>query len=142
MDKSKKSNQDHSQENASSFNILDNNAMLQVHNAALADEVKRLEEELFLKDEIIKKLQGAIGSDESSIILPSNEEIICDVQIGLLKKISSDRMLTLDETRQFEILNKAKRLISGKATDIEASYTKIDTNNVAALIETARKKIK
>lgn len=137
---SKKSHKEDSSKEVKSISEISSDIQLN----SMMEKIKELTEELEIKQKIISKLEASLSpvDPEGSLILPSNEEIIADMQIERIKDIAISRTLTLDETRQLEILTKVKRLVTGKATEIEATYSKIDKNDTSKLIEIARKKLK
>lgn len=86
-----------------------------------ADKIKQLEDE-------VKHLQELIASTTSLIkvetIVKSPELQICEAQIRLFQLRSLDRELTLEETKQLDLLIKNKRLLSGDPTTIEGKKGK------------------
>lgn len=70
-------------------------------------------------------------------MLSSNELEICEMQINRLRKSAEERLLTLEETKQLEILVKTLYLSKGQPTDITAEYKKVEALSTDALIEIA-----
>lgn len=75
-------------------------------------------------EELESKLARAKAKTNVIKIHISPEEVILDQQILRLHKVSTERTLTLDETRMLDIHIKNKRLLNEKST-INADYTKI-----------------
>lgn len=69
----------------------------------------------------------------------SDEEEIALMQLERLKGIARERQLTLDETRQFDLLVKNKRLAQGSSTLIEGSIKSVNTLSEQSLIQMANK---
>lgn len=67
-----------------------------------------------------------------------SELTIVETQIYHLKQIAMQRLLTLDETRQLDILIKNSLLLRGKATTINSTASRLDKASDAELIETAQ----
>lgn len=92
---------------------------------ALSATIDQMLVSLNQKDEEIMALKQILmgqGPDVNQGVSPmmvSDEEYISLQQLQRLKEISKVRPLTLDETRQFDLLVKNKRLAQGNATTIE-----------------------
>lgn len=109
-------------------------------------EVEKYADHLFvsLKDTLVrlqklesenKQLKELLSSNKPTSNLPveikpnliPNEQLISEIQLERLKNISIDRQLTLDETKQFDILIKNLYLSKGKPSNtINAKSRKID----------------
>lgn len=95
----------------------------------MQDRVKELEAEL-------EKMKNNQINTVSKLIL-SEEEQIALMQLDRLKMIAQERSFTLDETRQFDILVKNKRLAQGESTSINGEARKVKDLNEKNLIEMA-----
>ena len=85
---------------------------IELHNEVL--ELKRL-------------LEGTVPLFGTEKMIPSNEEMICLKQIEDFRKISDNCTLTLDETRQLDLLVKNLTSIrQNSKKDINASAKQID----------------
>jgi hypothetical protein len=63
-----------------------------------------------------KLLNDAIPS--SSVLLPTDEEVIADTQLARLKTAALERTLSLDECRALDLLVKTKRIAKDAASEI------------------------
>ena len=112
---------------------------------ALSMTIDQMLTRLNEKDEEIMHLkqmlmQNAPVIGEASPLIVSDEEYIALQQLQKLKEISRTRALSLDETRQFDLLVKNKRLAQGNATTIEGKKIPQDAST-KKLIDIATKKI-
>lgn len=72
-------------------------------------------------------LASAIDAEDDNTvkIIKSPAECLIDAQLEQLQQIGLQRKLTLDETRQLDLLIKNQRLLTGKSTAIEAESKKL-----------------
>lgn len=85
---------------------------------SLNQELEKLRIELLEKTAQIIMLKEALKEKNTIKLSVSDEEFIADEQIRLLKQQAAIRPLTLEETRQYDLFVKNKRLIQGDATNI------------------------
>jgi hypothetical protein len=87
--------------------IEDKDIMIKAQNKTILTLNKQIQD---LQNEIVKLKKEKKKSDNSTQISldssMSNEELICIQQINEFKEISSERELTLEETKKFEIITK------------------------------------
>ena len=97
----------------------------------LMDENKQLQQKL---DHVEQKL---LSLDVAIKLQP--EEIICLQQIGLLKKRSESRELSLDEVKRLDLLIKNLRLIREQSTQVidTKDYTEVKEDELVAIARTA-----
>jgi hypothetical protein len=72
----------------------------------------------------------------------SKEEEIALTQLEMLKSKTSNRQMSLEEARIFDILVKNKRLSQGDSTTITADYERLDRIDSKKLISIAKKNTK
>ena len=60
----------------------------------------------------------------------TDEEAICVLQISKLRERASSRMLTLDETRQLDLLHKNLKLARGETVRTKKKVTKLSTTEL------------
>ena len=65
----------------------------------------------------------------------SNEEIICLRQLAMLKEISMERQLTLEETRQCEIFSKILLNLKSAPKTIKVDSKNLSEKELLALVE-------
>lgn len=116
---------------------------LELKNTQLAQKLKEaysVNEELFKK---IKHLEELLTSGkESTKFIVSPEEQIAELQISRLLSVAAERTLTLDETRQYDLLVKNKRLSMSEPTVIEGKASRIkDVTDTVLLADVARLKL-
>jgi acetolactate synthase small subunit len=93
------------------------------------DEIKHLK----------KLLEGAVPviNAPAKIDLSSNdEEAIAREQLYLLKKLSSERELTLEETKRYEIFSKMLTTLKDKPKTIEATARNLSNDQLMAAMKT------
>ena len=73
-----------------------------------------------------------LNQPENSI---SNEELIAQEQINLLKNTSADRELTLEETRKLDTYVKILLAIRGDNKSLKSTVTHLDTKDLLKLVE-------
>jgi hypothetical protein len=79
-----------------------------------------------------------IPSNNSPVLLPTNEAIIVEVQLERLRNIALERLLTPDETKQYDILVKNLLLIRGQPTVINGTANVVEDLDDAELVELAQ----
>ena len=100
-------------------------------NQELISKIKHLEE----------LLMSQVGNKATKLIL-TPEEMIADFQIQRLLEVAKERTLTLDETRQYDLLVKNKRLSANDPTVIEGQASRVaDIKDVKQLADIARLKL-
>lgn len=76
------------------------------------DKIRALEEEIkHLKTLLSSTTQLVSDPTKKNLEVPSNEQLICEVQLEKLKEVAKERELTLEETKRFDLLNKNLLLI-------------------------------
>lgn len=70
--------------------------------------------------EHLKKLLDAMTPQigDVSKLMPSDEEVIADMQLARLKSAAMERTLSLDECRALDLLVKTKKIAKGDASEI------------------------
>jgi regulator of replication initiation timing len=66
------------------------------------------------------------------LVVRSDEQTICEVQINMLKSTAMNRPLTLEETKRLDLLVKNLSLIKAQQAAIPADYSKLPPNVSAA----------
>jgi hypothetical protein len=66
-----------------------------------------------------------IPSNKQVILEVSTERSIAEVQLERLREIAMERLLTPDETKQYDILVKNLMLIRGQPTNINANASSV-----------------
>lgn len=107
---------------------------------------QKLKEAYEVNDELFKKvkhLEDILSSGkESSKFIITPEEQIAELQINRLLNVATERTLTLDETRQYDLLVKNKRLSMSEPTVIEGKASRIkDVTDTAILADVAKLKL-
>jgi hypothetical protein len=87
---------------------------------ASAEKIKQLEEE----NVKLRELVATPKENKVEVIIESPELAICNAQIDMLKMRALTKELTLEETKQLDLLIKNKRLLSGDPTTIEGEKKK------------------
>lgn len=85
-----------------------------------------------MSKKIIKQIDNPIT------IIPTNESIIAEVQLERLRNIAMERLLTPDETKQYDILVKNIMLIRGQPTVINGSATVVEDLDDEELVKLAQ----
>lgn len=75
---------------------------------------------IFLESEV-KRLQTILNS-VPSLLPKTNEELICEMEIDKLMRTSSQRNLTLEETKRFDLIVKNLYLAKDSKKDIKPDY--------------------
>ena len=104
----------------------------------LLAKLESKEEEITHLKQLLMAGTPAIG--EPSKLITSDEEVIANLQLDILKRAAYQRDLTLDEIRKFDLLVKNKRLAQGNATTINVDKLPKDTPK-DRLMQIALKKI-
>ncbi len=101
------------------------------NNEELCNKIKHLEELLVSSSEVT-----------SPKIILTPEEMIADFQIQRLLEVARERTLTLDETRQYDLFVKNKRLSANDPTVIEGQASRItNIKDVKQLANIAKLKL-
>lgn len=116
-------------------------ANLEMKNVQLAQEVQKLtlalQESNVLLAHCEQLMRSANPGDNGVImVLPSDEEIIIDLDIKRLKEVAMGRKLTLDEVKQLDLLVKNKKLakLSNEAVDIEGKRLPANTDEKTLML--------
>jgi hypothetical protein len=73
---------------------------------------------------------------KNDLIVINNPALeIAMMQLERLKVMASQGLLTLEETKQYDLLCKNLNLLNGDPTSIEANYKKLDTEDETVLID-------
>jgi len=89
------------------------------------DKIRQLEVENEHLKKIIADSQQIVDVPETDLLIKNTEQIICEMEIEKLKKVSMERSLTLEETKRFDLLVKNLILAKGTNKDIKPDYTKL-----------------
>lgn len=100
---------------------------------SLESEVSHLKQML---DAVTPQIGGATK------LMPSDEEIIADIQLSKLKAAAMERTLSLDECRALDLLVKTKKIAKGEASDIIDHKGLPKNMSQGDLLKIASKKIK
>lgn len=105
-------------------------------NQYLSKQVGELEAKLKHAESL---LMSTSKSSPVSKLIISDEEVIADLQIKRLKEAAQIRVLSLEETRQYDLYVKNKRLIQGDATNVidhkPLSNSKEDLIRIAQIVK-------
>jgi len=101
----------------------------------LSKKINKLEQEKKSLEETLLKnnLNSSPLLDLSTEL--SNEEVVCMVQLKLLKEISDRGSLTLEETRKFEIFTKILQIIHSNKKNNGEVLNKVKDDELLSLIE-------
>jgi hypothetical protein len=98
----------------------------------LVTQVKRLEEELYDTKSL---LTAAVPMENKVQLDVAPEQLICEMQIKKLEKVSMERDLTLEETKKLDLLVKNLLLIKEDKKGIkEAEFNKVEDISEAQLL--------
>ena len=125
-------------------NLMNQKGLQQLCENQLSSMDDVLEELRLVKEENIKlktALSNCVQDGKITRIIKSNEELICEKQILLLKDQSIIRELTLEEVKKMDLLVKNLNLTRGKSTSISGKSKKLP-NDIpdAKLIELVNEK--
>jgi hypothetical protein len=95
---------------------------------ALSDNKKLQQEVDHLKELIVNSVPLL---ENCKTIIKSPAEIICELQIERLQEDAMARKLTLEETKQLDLLIKNKRLLNGDSTIINGNAKRLDKKNIS-----------
>lgn len=109
----------------------------------LSKKIKELEDknsELSKKDKENSKLtvisnNTEVASTSTNLIVKDDAKTIAQVQLRMLKEMSFDRELTLDEAKRVEIFNKIANAQEEKPKTIKADAKTLGTDDLLSLIE-------
>ena len=103
-------------------------------------EAYEVNDQLFKKIKHLEELMTS-GSDKTKFVI-TPEEQIAELQISRLLAVFAERTLTLDETRQYDLFVKNKRLSMSEPTTIEGKSSRIkDVTDTAILADVAKLKL-
>jgi hypothetical protein len=93
----------------------------------LREDIARLESENKSLKIMIEQNLPSIGLQVGDVSLGiSNEQLICEVQLNMLKDLAVGRSLTLEETKRFEIYTKIlKDIKSGNKNAVDINIQKM-----------------
>lgn len=103
--------------------LKEENSLLVKQNIGYSQTVDQLLQQLEEKSSYIAQLEATINSRGGDIgevvpLIRSRELVMLEGQIEKFHMTAMTRLLTLDETRQLDLLIKNKRLIEGNSTEI------------------------
>ena len=105
----------------------------------LSKKIQKIEDE---RDHLKKLLESSVpilkepGKEiAGSKFLTSDEEAICVMQLNKLRDISSERELTLEETRRVEIFSKILNAVRNAPKVIEVKTKQLSNEELLASIE-------
>lgn len=104
-------------------------------------EAYSVNEQLHSKIKHLEEMLVSLGESKTKFIITPEEEI-AELQINRLLEASKTRALSLDETRQYDLLVKNKRLAMSEPTTIEGKSSRVkDVKDVGELTHIARLKL-
>lgn len=121
---------------------------LEENNVGLQQMINTLNTQLTQKTQEVQHLMELLAGmtpvvGEVNKLMPSDEEVIADLQLKSLKASALVRDLTLDEVKRMDLLVKNKRLAQGAATTIDGQAKKLLPNtDRSTLIQIASHKLK
>lgn len=89
-----------------------------------AVQIKKLQEEVTHLQKLLSDTVPQLGDSKVETLIKTPEQCIIDAQIGLLMQRAIQKELTLEETKQLDLLIKNKRLLSGDSTEISGEKVK------------------
>lgn len=105
-------------------------------------EAVKVNQELISKIKHLEELLMSQVDNKATKFVLTPEEMIADFQIQRLLEVAKERTLTLDETRQYDLLVKNKRLSANDPTVIEGQASRVaDIKDVKQLADIARLKL-
>lgn len=105
-------------------------------------EAVKVNQELISKIKHLEELLMSQVDNKATKLILTPEEMIADFQIQRLLEVAKERTLTLDETRQYDLLVKNKRLSANDPTVIEGQASRVaDIKDVKQLADIARLKL-
>lgn len=119
--------------------------VLRMENNAAMLTVDKLLKDLNKKSEEIKHLQSLVSQTVPVISKKKNEPVsaakeeIAAVQLERLRQIANSRILTLEETRMFDILVKAQNTPNKQPEVITATYRDVSNDALLQLANTLPK---
>lgn len=117
---------------------------LREKNVLLSQAIENLLRTIEQKEEEILSLRNQISNPSPNQVvvdLPSEEELIIDSQIRMLKSGALTRELTLDEVKRFDLLIKNKKIINEDSKKGKTLDAKNNNKNVNDLVKLASKTI-
>ena len=113
-----------------------------VQMASKYSEAVKVNQELISKIKHLEELLMSQVDNKATKLILTPEEMIADFQIQRLLEVAKERTLTLDETRQYDLLVKNKRLSANDPTVIEGQASRVaDIKDVKQLADIARLKL-
>lgn len=70
-------------------------------------------------------LSAQLAPSEPELIIKSNEQTICEIEIERLRSTTLERSLTLEETKKLDLLVKNLMLCKGTYKDISVDFKKL-----------------
>ena len=105
-------------------------------------EAVKVNQELISKIKHLEELFMSQVDNKATKLILTLEEMIADFQIQRLLEVAKERTLTLDETRQYDLFVKNKRLSANDPTVIEGQASRVaDIKDVKQLADIARLKL-
>lgn len=108
---------------------------LHLTNISLTKKIKKLEEEKKHLKELAPIPQNLPTTQDPNKFLVSSTEVICTVQLDLLREVSLMRELTLEEAKRVEIFSKVLTSEKHKLKDIEPPTKKMSDEELLKLAE-------
>ncbi len=99
-----------------------------IQDSELLNLCARQKKSLEQASDLIRKLNAEIAVlkvTSHNDNLKGTEQIICEVQIELLREVALTRQLTLEETKRLDLLVKNLLLLKGALKDIKPDYRTI-----------------
>lgn len=106
---------------------------LHLTNISLTKKIKKLEEEKKHLKELAPISQNLPTTQDPNKFLVSSTEVICTVQLDLLREISLARELTLEEAKRVEIFSKVLASEKNKPKDLEIPTKKMSDEELLKL---------
>ena len=86
-----------------------------------ADQIKKMKEEITHLKELLSYHTPELSDNNVTQVIKSPELCIVESQIIQISRRAMDKELTLEETKQLDLLIKNKRLLTGESTTMEGS---------------------
>lgn len=113
--------------------------ILKAENERLIKVIEALRKELMEKTEKLSHMETLMIKTIPAFVKVSPEEEICEIQIQMLRSVSKDRELTLEETKKLDILIKNKRLSQEQST-VNMQARNVEEVSDAILLQIAESK--
>jgi len=76
-----------------------------------------------------------LATTGTSLLIKNDAKTIAEIQLKVLKEMSFERELTLEEAKKVEIFNKIANVVEDKPKTIKADAKTLNTNDLLSLIE-------